>query len=142
MDSKAMILTVAVALFSLPASGLHAQPLPENFAGCQGGCDGGDRNLDADTENLARGTRYYNRGLAKLEKREFAKAAKNFQKAVKTIPANAAYNYMAGSSSYFAGDHEAAKIYLTKALAVEGDGAIEPGQREIAEGILRKIAEG
>ncbi|MEO9468030.1 hypothetical protein [Parasphingorhabdus sp.] len=136
-----MILALVVTSFSLPAAGLQAQPLPENFAGCQGGCDAGDRNLDAESEDLARGTRYYNRGLKKLERREFTKAAKNFQKAVDTIPTNAAYNYMAGSSFYFAGDHEAAKIYLTKALAAEGDEAIEPGQREIAEGILRKIAQ-
>ncbi|PHR21860.1 MAG: hypothetical protein COA41_01785 [Sphingopyxis sp.] len=93
------------------------------------------------TENLSRATRSYNRGLSKLQKQDFSKAAKLFEKAAKWVPEKADFSYMAGSSFYFAGDHAMAKSHLVKALAVEGDDAIDSGQREIAQDILKKIGE-
>jgi|GEM_PF-2420035 len=141
MLKKSMALASAAASLLIFATASNAQPNPENFAGCQGGCDGASRDLNSESENLHKATRSYNRGLAKLKKQEFSKAAKLFEKAAKGAPDKAEFNYMAGSSFYFAGDHEMAKTYLVQALAVEGEGAIEPGQREIAEDILRKISE-
>ncbi len=141
MFGKSTVLASAVAFLLMGMSASHAQPMPENFAGCQGGCDGASRDLSAETEGLHKATRNYNRGLAKLKKQDFAKAARLFENAAKTAPAKAEFNYMAGSSFYFAGDHEMAKSYLTQALAIEGEGAIESGQREIASDILKKISE-
>jgi len=141
MFRKSMMLLSTAASLLMFTSASHAQPHPENFAGCQRGCDGGTRDLNAETENLYKATRNYNRGLAKLKKQDFAKAAKLFEKAAKTAPDKADFSYMAGSSFYFAGEHELAKAHLINALAIEGEGAVDPGQREIADDILRKISE-
>ncbi len=140
MFGKSIALSATTASLLLLPSVSFAQPHPENFAGCQGGCDGASRNLSAETEGLHRATRSYNRGLAKLKKQDFTKAAKLFGNAAKSAPEKAEFNYMAGSSYYFAGEHELAKTYLTEALAIEGEEAIDSGQREIAEDILRKIS--
>lgn len=140
MDSKSAGLAIAIASRLTFSPGLLAQPLPENSSACQGGCDGATRNLNAQTENLQRATRNYNRGIAKLQKQDFVKAAKYFERAAKTIPEKAEFNYMAGSTFYFAGDHEMAKTYLTNALTIEGEDGIDQGQREIANDIIKKIA--
>ena len=134
------LFSVAVSLLTF-TSASHAQPHPENFAGCQGGCDGASRDLNMQTENLSRATRNYNRGLSKLQKQDFAKAAQLFEKAAQWVPEKADFSYMAGSSYYFAGDHALAKSHLVNALAVEGDEAIDSGQREIARDILKKIGD-
>jgi len=141
MFRNSMVIASAAASFLVCAPASYAQPMPENFAGCQGGCDGASRDASAETESLYRATRNYNRGLAKLKKHDFAKAAKHFENAAKTVPEKAEFNYMAGSSFYFAGEHEMAKAYLTQALAIEGEGAIDSGQREIAVDILSKVSE-
>tara|TARA_R110002110_G_scaffold25329_13_gene94128 strand:- start:3546 stop:3974 length:429 start_codon:yes stop_codon:yes gene_type:complete len=140
MNRKSMALSAAAASMLMLPSASFAQPHPENFAGCQGGCDGASRNLSAETESLHRATRSYNRGLAKLKKQDFAKAAKLFGNAAESVPGKAEFNYMAGSSYYFAGEHDLARTYLTEALAIEGEDAIDAGQREIAEDILRKVS--
>ena len=95
--------------------------------------------MNAETEKLQKATRDYNRGLTKLKKQDFAKAAKLFENAAKIVPEKAAFSYMAGSSFYFAGDHEMAKTYLGNALGVEGEEGLDPGQREIADDMLRKM---
>tara|TARA_R100001244_G_scaffold6593_15_gene8026 strand:+ start:4208 stop:4636 length:429 start_codon:yes stop_codon:yes gene_type:complete len=141
MFGKSIALSSAAASLVMFSSVSYSQPHPENFAGCQGGCDGASRNLSAETEGLYRATRSYNRGLAKLKKQDFTKAARLFESAAKSVPEKAEFNYMAGSSYYFAGEHDLAKTYLMEALAIEGEGAIDSGQREIAEDILRKISE-
>ncbi|WP_430416804.1 hypothetical protein [Parasphingorhabdus sp.] len=140
MSNKSARLAIAITALVTFSPGLLAQPLPENSAACQGGCDGGTRNLNAQSENLHRATRNYNRGIAKLQKQEFAKAAKYFERAAKTVPEKAEFNYMAGSTFYFAGDHELAKAYLNTALTIEGEDGIDQGQREIATDIIKKIA--
>ena len=134
------VLSAATSLLMFtPAS--DAQPHPENFAGCQGGCDGGTRDLNAETENLYKATRHYNRGLSKLKKQDFARAAKLFEKAATAAPEKADFSYMAGSSFYFAGKHKMAKTLLLNALAIEGEEGIDQGQRDIATDILKKISE-
>ncbi len=124
-----------------PIQLVSAQPLPENSAACQPSCDHGSRVLDYEQEMLNRATKQYNRGLKRLEKRQFDSAASYFEKAAKSVPERGDFSYMAGSSYFLSGNYDLAKSYLSRALKVEGENAIDEDQRKIAEGMLSQIQE-
>ncbi len=128
-----------IAALFLTVSSAQAQPLPENSAACQPSCDSRGADFDPEAALMARANRAYNRGLKQLQRQAFSKAAKQFDKAVRTVPDNGAFNYMAGSSHYLSGNYPTAKARLTAALAATGDTALDPDQKRIAEDMVRKM---
>lgn len=136
------LISIFIAAGAILGSGsIAAQPLPENSAACQRGCGAQGPTDDLERHKMVRGTNYFNRGLKFLQRRDFKKAAKQFDRASVQQPENGYFRYMSGSSHYLAGNFDQAKPRLEKALATAGENALEQEQQVIARDMLKQMAE-
>ncbi len=137
---KTFIFMGIAAGLILTGGSVAAQPLPENSPACARGCGVRGPADDLERHKMVRSTNYYNRGLKFLNRGDYKKAAKQFDRASAQQPANGYIRYMSGSSYYLAGNFDRAKPRLEKALAIDGDNALGQKQQAIARNMLKQMA--
>ena len=80
---------------------------------------------------------YYNRGIARLEKREHDLAISDFTKAIEMRPGFAMAHFYRGRTYFHKGEHDQAISDLNKAIEIDPQLAVAYGERAVIY-IIRK----